>query len=228
MQTITPFTRPLAIAAAAAALLLAGCGGGGSQDSAATAGPTGVGTGTGTGAGTGTGGTTGGASALGPTVDLSLLAQLCPTYDATSKTYSHCKASSNATVNGVLIDIDAWLAAHSPTQKVASSLAPDASYAVAAGDACGFSLEPGLGIWMMTLKGAAGPSIAWTGSAIDTVQVDANGVIVYMSASTDGTGAGFTNASGQMEINFPGATGGTISEVVYGHDSKFVDCTLAG
>ena len=29
-----------------------------------------------------------------------------------------------------------------------------------------------------------------------------------------------------MEINFPGATGGTTLEVVYGLNSKFVGCTL--
>lgn len=219
--TLFPHKTCLAGIAVAAALVLAGCGGGNDPQAI----PAGAATGGAGGGGAG-GGTGGGTSTAGPTVDLSLLAKLCPVYDATSKIYSHCKASADPAVNAVLIDINTWLAANSPMKKVAAG--PDASYAVAAGDSCDFGFEPGLGIWMMTLKNASGPNIAWSGTAVDAVQVDANGVIVYMSASTDGTGAGFSNGAGQMEINFPGVTNGTIMEAVYGHDAKIVDCLLAG
>lgn len=214
------FSRACAATISLLALTLAGCGGGGSgsNDTGNTDAQPQVS------GGNGGGGTGGGSSTLGPTVDATQLAKLCPSYDAASRIYSHCKASTDAAVNAVLIDINTWIAAHSPTDKVATGA--DASYAVVAGDACSFAIEPGLGIFMMTLKNNSGPNVAWSGSAIDTIQVDTSGVIVYMSASTDGSGGGFTNAAGKAEVNFPGATGGSISEAVYGQDSKFVTCTM--
>ncbi|EHR70456.1 hypothetical protein BurJ1DRAFT_1588 [Burkholderiales bacterium JOSHI_001] len=215
--------HPLSLASglvlSALTLALAACGGG---DSAPAAGSN-----AGNNAGNNQAGNSGGGtSADGPTVDAALLAKLCPSFNAGARTYSNCKSSSDASVNALLIDINIWLAANSPTKAVSASPAPDASYGVVAGNACGFSFEPGLGLWMMTLKNAAGPVLGWTGTAMDTVQVNAAGAIIYMSVSKDATGAGFTNASGEMEINFPGVTQGTATEVVYGLDAKLLSCKM--
>lgn len=164
------------------------------------------------------GGTGGGSSSDGPTVDKAKLALLCPNA-VSSIAYTKCKASLDASVNGVMIDINIWMAANARNLKVSSA---DAGLGVAVGDTCTFGLEPGLGLWLVTFKGgsvSANPGIAFNGANGDAVELTTGGQIGYVSAGDD-----FAVGNGKMEINFPGFTQGSPTELVYGKGGKILIC----
>ena len=159
---------------------------------------------------------------------------------AAGTSYTTCKASAtdaqaNQDVFGV---INKWLTDNANTPvppagpgKVTMSdgltgMATDGSLkAIALDDDCGFFMEPGLGLWISVYQKAAlaaNPGLGFAGLATDEILVDKDGAIIYMHAGDWGT------AGGGMEVNFPGVTGGTILEHIWGVNNKFVFCRLKG
>jgi hypothetical protein len=134
----------------------------------------------------GGGGAGGGSTGVaGPVVDLAKLASLCTgaqTSTGSGTEYSGCNGANISQNNiAVLNAINAWLStsAHGAGMTVYNS-----NYAgVSVGATCSFGLEPGLGLWMLTVNNT--PVVLtpgnFDGAATSTIEVNAAGEVVRMA-----------------------------------------------
>jgi hypothetical protein len=140
--------------------------------------------------------------------------------------YTRCKASAVSAENLAVFDpINAWLLAHRhaprPPQLPGTVTSSDGVAGVAKGNDCSFSIEPYVGLFINAyLSGAVSKAVVWGGLETDEIDTDTSGNVVYLHAGD------WASASGGAEMNFPGVTGGTVIEAVYGSANQFLMCHL--
>lgn len=168
-------------------------------------------------------------AAAGPTVTAAAIQKLCPTVAAMpggGTMYTHCKASATSADNLAVFDpVNAWLVAHRGAARLpllpGAITSNDTVQGVTKGDDCDMSMEPFLGMLVGSYqKGAVTKPVQFTGLATDEIDTDKNGNIIYMHAGD------WATVNGGAEINFPGVTGGTLLESVYGSSSVFLMCKM--
>lgn len=157
------------------------------------------------------------------------LVKLCPSASAQAgggMRYFNCKASVVAQDNlDVLNPINTWLAAkrHAPRTPLLPGIvsSSDGVAGVAKNDDCDFSVEPMLALFSSSFKQSSViKAVGWKGAVDDEIDTDKDGNVIYLHAGDWGS------ETGGAEVNFPGVTGGTILESVYGSINKFLMCRL--
>jgi len=167
----------------------------------------------------GGGGGGGSGGNVGPAVDLAKLATLCPAHASlgANTQYSNCSgANINQNNFAVLNALNAWFAAHGTGMTVYNS-----NYSgVAVGDSCSFAIEPGLGLWLLTVKNA--PVVltpgSFDGSANSVIEVDAAGEVVRMALGDFMTaGREVSFLSGKIDVVYQAISGGNTTRLFCGN-----------
>jgi hypothetical protein len=168
-------------------------------------------------------------AAAGPAATADALKKLCSSVTPMpggGTMYTFCKASATSADNTAVFDpVNSWLAAHRAAARLpllpGTITSNDTVAGVSKGDDCDMSLEPFLGMLIGSYqKGAVVKPVQFTGLATDEIDTDKDGNIIYMHAGD------FATTNGGAEINFPGVTGGTLLESVYGSANKFLMCKM--
>ncbi len=169
------------------------------------------------------GGSSGSGGVNGPTVDAAQVATLCPgartTIPVGITQYSGCDGRNITQSNmAVLNTLNSWFSAHGTGMTVYNSN----HGGVAAGDSCSFGIEPGLGLWLLTVNNL---SVALTpgsfdGSANSIIQVSSAGEIVYMALGDFSTATGgreISFMSGKLDVVYQSMSGGNTNTLFCGN-----------
>jgi hypothetical protein len=150
-------------------------------------------------------------------VTTSALSTLCPGTPRANAFNKCIKTTNGSTVDPVLSDINAWVKANSSGFKVTQ-----AAFGAKVGETCTFQFEPFLGFAVLSTPSMASYGTEkLNGSATDEIDLNASGVVGYLSAGDDFT----TGTVGKLEVNFPAITTNGALEAVYGKAGSILICS---